>query len=240
MTGIMRNGRLLRQDRTMGCSETLAWDAPNVIEGFVRSPANQTLLHYAGRLRQGRAPVQVLDVGCGAGRNAVPLARAGFFVTGLDLSWPMIQAASARDAGGRLQLAVAPMDVLPVASRSIDLVVAHGVWNLARSGDEFRRAVREAARVATAGARLFVFTFSRQTLPVLERPVDREAFVFTQFSGRPQVFLTQEQLHDELRLVGFEPDPCLPTRELNAPPPGQRRLGGPPVIFEGGFVYSGP
>ena len=223
----------------MSCAGTMAWDAPSVVEGFVRSPANQTLLRYAGRLLHDDVPVQVLDVGCGAGRNAVPLARAGFFVTGLDLSWPMLQAASARSATGRLHLAVAPMDLLPVASRSIDLIVAHGVWNLARSGDEFRRAVREAARVAAPRARLFVFTFSRQTLPVLERPNDGETFVFTRVAGQPQVFLTREQLVDELRIAGFEPDPDLPTRELNVPPPGELRLSGPPVIFEGGFVYSG-
>jgi hypothetical protein len=43
-------------------------------------------------------------------------------------------------------------------------VVAHGIWNLARTTTEFRRAIAEAARVARPGACLFVFTFSRTTL----------------------------------------------------------------------------
>jgi SAM-dependent methyltransferase len=239
MTEVMRICLGMRQDRSMSCSATMAWDTPNVVEGFVRSPANQTLLQYAGRLRQVDSPVQVLDIGCGAGRNAVPLARAGFLVRGVDLSWPMIQAVSARNAAGRLQLAVATMDALPIADRSIDLIIAHGIWNLARSRDEFRRGLREAARVANPRARLFVFTFSRQTLPVFEQPVNGETFVYTRFSGEPQVFLTREQLINELSSVGFEPDPILPLRELNVPPPGQQRLGGPPIIFEGGFIYSG-
>ena len=217
----------------------MPWDLPATVAGFVQSPANQMLLRYAARLRSANAPIRVLDIGCGAGRNAVPLARAGFYVTGTDLSWPMIQAAAARDAAGRLQLALAPMDALPILDRSIDLIIAHGVWNLARSGAEFRRAVREAARVAAPDARLFVFTFSRHTLPPEEQPVAGETFVFTRFSGEPQVFLTSEQLIEELRQAGFDPDPGLPLRELNLPPPGQVRLGGPPVIFEGGFRFSG-
>ena len=53
------------------------------------------------------------------------------------------------------------------------------------------RAVDEAARVAKPGAGLFVFTFSRHTLPAETLPVAGEPFVFTQFSGEPQCFLTE-------------------------------------------------
>jgi hypothetical protein len=127
------------------------------------------------------------------------------------------------------------MDALPVCSRSVDLVIAHGIWNLARSGLEFRRAIAEAARVATAGAALFVFTFSRHTLPSSATPVAGESFVFTQFSGSSQVFLTEDQLFEELHAAGFVPDPALPLRELNVPAPGQVRSAGPPVIYEAGF-----
>lgn len=173
---------------------------------------------------------------------------------GTDLSWPMLQAAVARDAGGRLHLVAAPMDALPFGDRSFDLVVAHGIWNLARSGGEFRRATREAARVSAPNARLFLFTFSRRTLGEDARPIAGESFVFTQFSGQPQVFLTVEQLITELRDVGFAADRDLPVRELNVPPAlsegrrrtprvegptGQVRIGGAPVIFEAGFRFVG-
>jgi hypothetical protein len=117
----------------------------------------------------------------------------------------------------------------------VDLVVAHGIWNLARSGLEFRRALAEAARVATTGAALFVFTFSRRTLPSSATPVTGESFVFTQFSGSPQVFLTEDQLLAELHAAGFVPDPELPLRELNVTRPGQVRSAGTPAIYEAGF-----
>lgn len=222
----------------MGAS-LMTWNTPSTVESFVRSPANQTLLQYADRLRSRDRPVSVLDIGCGAGRNAVPLARAGFTVTGTDSSPLMLEAAAARDAAGRLHLVLAPMDALPVRDGICDLIVAHGIWNLARSGREFRRALAEAARTAAPQARLFVFTFSRRTLPADERPIDGEAFVYTRFANAPQVFLTREQLVHELAAVGFSPDPELPLRELNVPPPHQVRLSGPPVIFEGGFIFTG-
>lgn len=215
------------------------WSSAATVAGFSQSPPNLRLIDYAARLQTNRATLRVLDIGCGAGRNAVPLAQSGARVIGTDLSWPMVAAASQRIRDAGPQLALAPMDALPVRDRAFDLIIAHGVWNLARSAAEFRRAVHEAARAAAAGARLFVFTFSRRTLPVDALAVRGEPFVFTQFAGQPQVFLTRDQLVGALACAGFVPDPALPLRELNLPPPGQARIGGVPVIFEGGFQFAG-
>ena len=214
------------------------WSAPETVRGFAASPPNRTLLDYASRVQARRARFSVLDIGCGAGRNAVPLASSGARVVGTDSSWPMLIAASGRPRLGHLQLALAPMDALPIRDGAYDLIVAHGIWNLARSTGEFRRAVREAARAAAPGARLFVFTFSRHTLMLDAEPVAGETFVYTQFSGQPQVFLTEAQLLAELRRAGFEPDPELPLREHNVLPRGAVRMGGPPVIYEGGFLFT--
>lgn len=210
-----------------------------MVAGFSTSPPNQSLLAYAEHRRATARARRILDIGCGAGRNAVPLARAGFSVTGTDLSWPMLTATAGRNAEGRLGLILAPMHALPIRDRCVDLIVAHGIWNLARSGNELRTAIAEAARVAAAGAALFVFTFSRHTLPADTAPVAGESFVFTQFSGSPQVFLTEAQLSAELQRAGFDRDPDLPIREHNRPPAGQPRMGGAPVIYEAGFRFSG-
>lgn len=213
-----------------------AWSEPGTVAGFSRSAPNARLIDYARQVHGARtASARLLDLGCGAGRNAVPLAAMGWNVIGLDLSWPMLQAASGRDANGRLHVLQAPMDRLPIRSRSADFIVAQGIWNLARSGNEFRSAVAEAARVARPGAALFVFTFSRHTLPPEVAPVAGETFVFTQFSGAPQCFLTEPQLVGELEAAGFAPDPLLPLRELNRREPGSLRTAGGPVIYEGGF-----
>lgn len=212
------------------------WSRPQTVAGFVQSPPNATLMAFAERERA-RGGTRLLDIGCGAARNAVPLAQSGWTVLGTDTSWPMLEAAAGRVREERLErrllLAAAPMDHLPVGDRSVDFVVAHGIWNLARSSAEFRAAVVEAARAARPGAALFLFTFSRHTLPPDAAPVAGEPFVFTQFSGEPQCFLTGAQIADEMAAAGFSPDPDLPLRELNRPA-GLRAASGP-VIYEGAF-----
>ena len=185
------------------------WSAAGTVSGFARSAPNEVLMRFAGLEAVRNPGGRALDVGCGAGRNAVPLAASGWSVLGLDLSWPMLVAASARgtEAGlqDRLTWALAPMDQLPVADRSVDLIIAHGIWNLAPSTELFRRAVDEASRVARPSAGLFVFTFSRNTLPASVEPVNGQPFVYTQFSGAPQCFLTDSQLLEEMDRAGFAP-----------------------------------
>ncbi len=214
------------------------WSAPGTVEGFLGSAPNQVLLDFAARERNGRHGMVAVDIGCGAGRNSVPLAATGWDVIGTDLSWPMLQAARGRQApessSGRLTLSLAPMEHLPLADRCADLVIAHGIWNLARSAAQFRAAVLEAGRIAKSGAGLFVFTFSRHTLPDDAQPVPGEPFVFTQFSGQPQCFLTDAQLFGELQRAGFLPDSAVPLTEYNRPTAATIQQGGP-VIYEAAF-----
>jgi len=220
------------------------WSAPGTVSGFAQSSPNAVLMRFAAGETGGRGHRRALDLGCGAGRNAVPLAAGGWSVLGVDLSWPMLVAASARgrEAGAshRLTWALAPMEAIPAGDRSFDLIVAHGIWNLAPSVSLFRRAVEEAARVARPGAGLFVFTFSRNTLLPHTLPVPGEPFVFTEFSGQPQCFLTEEQLLEEMARVGFRADPAVPLTEYNRRPVTGVTLGGPPVIYEAAFRFLGP
>jgi SAM-dependent methyltransferase len=217
------------------------WDRSETVRGFVESPPNATLLRFADeeRARHTRPP-RALDLGCGAGRNAVPLARTGWEVIGVDTSAPMLVAAAARvsDVGaGRLRLVYATMSRLPFARAQFDLVIAHGIWNLATTDAEFRRAIRDAARVSRPGAALFVFTFSRHTVPPAAAPVAGQSLIFDGFSGSPQCFLTAEQLVSELATVGFDPDPAVPLTEHNRSVT-PRLASTAPVIYEGAFRHT--
>ena len=218
------------------------WSDASTVAGFAQSPPNAVLMRFAQEELQRSQWARALDVGCGAGRNAVPLARLGWTVVGTDLSWPMLCAAAARRRedrlDDRLHLALAQMESIPARDGSFELVIAHGIWNLARSAAQFRLALGEAARVAKPGAALFVFTFSRNTLPPQTQPVAGEPFVFTQFSGEPQCFLTEAQLVTELGGVGFVPDPSVPFSEYNRPQPGALPTGTMPVIYEAAFRHE--
>jgi len=218
------------------------WSTPGTVAGFARSAPNAVLMTFAEQELQRVGRGRVLDLGCGAGRNAVPLARLGWTVVGTDLSWPMLGAAATRRREDRLEdrlhLVLAPMESIPAKDHSFDLVIAHGIWNLARSAAQFRRALDEAARVAKPGAGLFVFTFSRNTFPPETEPVPGEPFVFTQFAGEPQCFLTEAQLVAELGRVGFALDPGVPFREYNRRPPEALSSGTMPVIYEAAFRHE--
>ena len=224
--------RLTDRDPLAGSS----WSDDRTVQGFVQSPPNASLLAFAAQeLRTGG---RLLDIGCGAGRNSVPLAQMGWRVAAADLSSAMLIAAAHRTGEAaitdRIRLVQASMNALPFAADSFDFVVAHGIWNLARSRQEFRTGVAEASRVARAGAALFLFTFSRHTLEASAEPLAGESFVFTQFSGQPQCFLTDDEIVAELAAAGFSADSSFPLRELNRPR-GGIRTSAAPVIYEGVF-----
>jgi hypothetical protein len=63
--------------------------------------------------------------------------------------------------------------------------------------------------------------------------------VFTQFSGQPQCFLTEEQLVSELGAAGFAPEPSVPLTEYNRSTPRTLGPGTPPVIYEAAFRLDG-
>ena len=93
------------------------WSAPGTVAGFARSAPNAVLMTFAEEELQRSGGGRALDIGCGAGRNAVPLARLGWKVVGTDLSWPMLGAAATRARedrlDDRLHLILAPMESFP-------------------------------------------------------------------------------------------------------------------------------
>ena len=131
------------------------------------------------------------------------------------------------------------MDLLPARPGAFDLIIAHGIWNLAASAAEFRRAVAEAAQAAAPEAGLFVFTFSRHTLAPALTPIAGEPYAYTEFSGQPQTFLTREQLVEELAAAGFVLDHAIPFAEHNLPPAGTVHALRTPVILEAAFRFIG-
>ena len=82
-------------------------------------------LAFLGRLDIA-AGTRVLDVGCGAGQIAIPAAKAGFDVTGIDIATNLIEQARQRalDAGVTVRFEEADAEELPYADGAFDLVVS--------------------------------------------------------------------------------------------------------------------
>lgn len=211
------------------------WDSPSAVSRFVGTPPNAVLTELAARLLRRQGPVDVLDIGCGAGRNAVPLALLGHRVTGVDNAPRMLEAARGQAVARGAQdctWVAAEMDQLPFAEASFDLVVAHGVWNLAGSDGQFLRAVAEAGRVARPGATLFVFTFARLAAGGLAVPgpqAGESRFAVPSADGSARCYTSAADLDQVLEAVGFLRPTEAPLTLYNAVP----RPGSAPPIYEG-------
>ena len=104
------------------------------------------------------AGLDVLDVACGTGRYAIPLAQAGARVTGIDLSEEMLDVARRKAAGGglSLDLRVADVRALPFPDGSFDLAIcALALCHL----PDLSPAARELARVLRPGGRVVISDF---------------------------------------------------------------------------------
>lgn len=108
-----------------------------------------------------RAPVRVLDVGCGEGQISRALASAGCSVTGVDPTVRNIDTARARGGGPRYVLAGA--EELPFTDADFDVVVACLVFEHIDAVDS---ALGEVARVLRTGGR-FCFFLNH---PLLQTP----------------------------------------------------------------------
>jgi ubiquinone/menaquinone biosynthesis C-methylase UbiE len=100
---------------------TAAYDAEAEVTGRETELSSEEQALVERYLRPGQ---RLLDVGCGAGREAIGFARAGLFVVGIDVAPAMIALARARvrDAGLSIELAVAEPLTLPAGIGRFDAV----------------------------------------------------------------------------------------------------------------------
>ena len=109
------------------------------------------------------AGADVLDLGCGIGRVAIPLAREAGSVVGLDLSAAMVAQAQARAGSlANARFAVGGRDLAGIVDASLDLVLAIDSFPyVVRAGAAVLDGlVAEIARVLRPGGRLVVFNWS--------------------------------------------------------------------------------
>jgi SAM-dependent methyltransferase len=109
------------------------------------------------------AGARVLDVPCGTGRIAVPLAERGFTVAGLDISEAVL--ARAREAGPGLDFRQGDMRQLPWGDGSFDALL--NLWTAFgyfETQEEDERALAEFARVLAPGGTLVLDTVNQTAL----------------------------------------------------------------------------
>jgi SAM-dependent methyltransferase len=121
--------------------------------------------HCAARLARCQPGALILDAGCGTGRHAVPLARAGYRVLALDRS-RLLLATARRAAHGAPwpHFVRGSYAELPFKGRVFDAVLCLGTA-LGYLGDEGdRAALREFRRVLVPRGRLVIETLHRDEI----------------------------------------------------------------------------
>jgi SAM-dependent methyltransferase len=130
------------------------------------------LEHARARDAPGQAPGRVLDVGCGEGRFAAELARAGFSVVGVDVAEEPLRRGRARHPELDLRL-VAPEGPWPFTDAGFDVVWAgETIEHVADTAGW----LSEVRRVLRSGGRLLLSTPAHGRLSMLRLALSRRSF----------------------------------------------------------------
>jgi len=142
-----------------------AYEDPAQVSAF-SAIADEGLTPFEAVLVRRFVPGQrILDVGCGGGREAVPMAQAGFRLVAMDVSLAMVRAATAyaSERGASMPVIAASLAALPFRGGAFDgiallgQVIAHVAGRDGRVG-----ALREAWRALRPGGTLVMTTHNRR------------------------------------------------------------------------------
>jgi SAM-dependent methyltransferase len=156
-----------------------AWDARHADREIESEATNSTLIAEVGELPRGTA----LDLACGAGTNALWLARHGWNVTGLDWSGVALAKARARADAAGVRVRWIEADLLGWRpDRAYDLVV---VLYLHLAPGERGPIYRSAAEAVAPGGHLLVIAHDPAHLAAgMPGPQDPERFFSAPELGR--------------------------------------------------------
>jgi ubiquinone/menaquinone biosynthesis C-methylase UbiE len=108
---------------------------------------------------------RLLDLACGWGRIALPLAQRGYRVTGLDLSEAFLARAGrdAQEAGLDIDFQRGDMRQIPFVEE-FDAVIIIGAFGALESDDEDQKVLNAVARALRPGGRFLLDQVSRESI----------------------------------------------------------------------------
>ena len=142
--------------------QTKPWNWDTVDEAFWLEPADEARALLERWRRAGYS--RLLDLGCGIGRHALLFARAGFSVTGFDLSEIGLDKLRRMAAAERLRVLTAMGDLreLPFREGAFDCVLAYrSIYHCDFAG--LVASIGEAGRVLAPGGELFANFLSKDS-----------------------------------------------------------------------------
>ena len=146
----------------------------------------------------------ILDLGCGAGRHAILLAKEGFQVVAFDVSETALRTLDNRLKEGSIDNAVLvehEMGELPFIENYFDGVVSTNVLHHGKL-DEIKKAIDELHRVLKQGSSAFIIVLSVADFRNGNgKRLERNTYVFTKGEEKGIIhhFFTQQELRSILR-----------------------------------------
>ena len=209
-----------------GAMATKWWDPDGVFRplhrlaparlGFVREVVTAALL-LPDRGLKPLAGVRLIDIGCGGGLVAEPLARLGATVTGIDLATDSIAAARAHaaDAGVPVDYRAQSIEDVAAAGERYDVALCLEVLEHVPDPAAF---LATAARVVEPGGVLIASTINRTSKAWLLAIVGAEYVLGWLPRGTHQWdrFITPDELEEQMRAAGLAPDRDRKSTRLNS------------------------
>lgn len=159
---------------------------------------------YRGQARQ--AGAAVLELACGTGRLAIPLAQSGFDVTGVDLSPEMLALArrKTRASGCAVEWIEANIRRFDTGRRYALIFIAHNSFAHVITRSDVEGTLASVCRHMTPAGRFIVDVFN-PSLAILTRDPDRD-YPVTEYDDAEsgvRVIMTQRNRYDAASQVNF-------------------------------------
>lgn len=180
------------------------WDGASAFAASLHEVNRVRLGLIHGRLGPRLDGMIVVDLGCGGGLLAEPIARSGALVTGIDISAPSLHAAAAH---GRplTHLSYVRGDARspPYASAAADLVLCADVLEHVTDWQRVLRAARALMRPATG--QLFVTTINRTwSARILAVEIGERLGFVPAGTHDPALFIAPDDLVREAQSLGLQ------------------------------------
>ncbi|GEM_PF-1034699 len=185
------------------------WNSRKVISEFGNKPIDE---YWKSVLEEidNRDSKNVLDLGCGAGRNTEIAIKLGFKTYACDLNDGMVEAAKNRIKSSFVDFNIgnitkADMRSLPYSSDFFDVIIANGIYHNVTTKESLILALNETVRVLKKDGLLLLNMFTADSVDTSSLTESPKKPVYISNDNLKMVLLISEKILNFLNKLGLKP-----------------------------------